>query len=333
MLEILESINMKSVQCESFGPPENLKLREIDDLEPGPHQVRIDIEACGVNFPDTLIIEDKYQFKPPLPFSPGGEVSGIVSKLGSEVSGVEVGDKVMAMTLSGGFSEQILVDASALLYRPEKMDGVIASGFTMTYGTSMHALKQRANLKAGESLLVLGAGGGVGLAAVEIGKAMGATVIAAASSLKKLNAAKEAGADHLINYNKEDLRDSIRSLVGKKGVDVVYDPVGGEMFERALRSTAWRGRALVVGFASGEIPKVAINLALLKGCSIVGVFWGAFRLNETERDNENFQQLFQWYNEGKLKPRVSEIFALEDASIALRRIMNREAIGKIVLKI
>jgi len=198
---------MKSVLCENFGPPENLNVKELEDLEPGPNQVRIDIEACGVNFPDTLIIEDKYQFKPPLPFSPGGEVAGVVDKIGSNVKGVKLGDKVMAMTLSGGFSEQILVDASGLLYRPEGMDGVTASGFTMTYGTSMHALKQRADLKRGETLLVLGAGGGVGLAAVEIGKAMGAKVIAAASSKKKLNAASEVGADHLINYKKQNLRE------------------------------------------------------------------------------------------------------------------------------
>ena len=324
---------MKSVLCENFGPPENLNVKELEDLEPGPNQVRIDIEACGVNFPDTLIIEDKYQFKPPLPFSPGGEVAGVVDKIGSNVKGVKLGDKVMAMTLSGGFSEQILVDASGLLYRPEGMDGVTASGFTMTYGTSMHALKQRADLKRGETLLVLGAGGGVGLAAVEIGKAMGAKVIAAASSKKKLNAASEVGADHLINYKEQNLREEIKAIVGKKGVDVVYDPVGGEVFEQALRSTAWRGRALVVGFASGEIPKISINLALLKGCAIVGVFWGAFRMNETKLDNENFEQLFKWYGDGKLKPMISETFRLEEAPIALRRIMDREAVGKIVLKI
>ena len=324
---------MKSVLCENFGPPENLNVKELEDLEPGPNQVRIDIEACGVNFPDTLIIEDKYQFKPPLPFSPGGEVAGVVDKIGSNVKGVKLGDKVMAMTLSGGFSEQILVDASGLLYRPEGMDGVTASGFTMTYGTSMHALKQRADLKRGETLLVLGAGGGVGLAAVEIGKAMGAKVIAAASSKKKLNAASEAGADHLINYKEQNLREEIKAIVGKKGVDVVYDPVGGEVFEQALRSTAWKGRVLAVGFASGEIPKISINLALLKGCAIVGVFWGAFRMNETKLDNENFEQLFKWYGEGKLKPMISETFRLEEAPIALRRIMDREAVGKIVLKI
>jgi len=223
---------MKAMLCEKFGPPEDLVLKEVADLIPLAGQVRIATEACGVNFPDTLIIENKYQFKPDLPFAPGGEVTGIV-------------------------------DAST-----------VAAGFTMTYGTSMHALKQRAQLQAGETLLVLGAGGGVGLAAVEIGKQMNATVIAAASSAEKLNAAKNAGADHLIDYSQQDLRSALKEIVGKKGVDVVYDPVGGDMFEAALRSTAWGGRVLVVGFASGDIPKVPVNLALLKGCSIVGVFWG-----------------------------------------------------------
>jgi NADPH2:quinone reductase len=212
------------------------------------------------------------------------------------------------------------------------MPSTVAAGFTMTYGTSMHALKQRAQLQAGETLLVLGAGGGVGLAAVEIGKQMNATVIAAASSAEKLNAAKNAGADHLIDYSQQDLRSALKEIVGKKGVDVVYDPVGGDMFEAALRSTAWGGRVLVVGFASGDIPKVPVNLALLKGCSIVGVFWGAFRLNYTKEDNENFEQLFAWYEDEKLKPYASKIYALEAAAQALNDLKNRKAVGKIVLK-
>ena len=324
---------MKSVLCENFGPPENLNVKELEDLEPGPNQVRIDIEACGVNFPDTLIIEDKYQFKPPLPFSPGGEVAGVVDKIGSNVKGVKLGDKVMAMTLSGGFSEQILVDASGLLYRPEGMDGVTASGFTMTYGTSMHALKQRADLKRGETLLVLGAGGGVGLAAVEIGKAMGAKVIAAASSKKKLNAASEAGADHLINYKEQNLREDIKAIVGKKGVDVVYDPVGGQVFEQALRSTAWKGRALVVGFASGEIPKISINLALLKGCAIVGVFWGAFKSLFPNEHKDNVNDLLKMYEDGFLKPHISEVYDLADGAKAIRDLADRKAKGKVVVRV
>ena len=322
---------MRAVICSKFGPPENLTLEHVVDLKPKNGQVRIAIEACGVNFPDTLIIENKYQFKPELPFSPGGEVAGRVDALGEGVTDFKIGDPVMAMTLSGGFSEQIIVDSKALLRRPSSMDGKTAAGFTMAYGTSMHALKQRANLKRGETLLVLGAGGGVGLAAVEIGVAMGATVIAAASSSKKLTAAKNAGATHLINYQKNNLRDMLKKIVGKDGVDVIYDPIGGDLFEAALRSTSWRGRILVVGFASGNIPKVATNLALLKGCAIVGVFWGAFRLRETLLDNENFKQLFAWYDEGKIRPLISKSYSLEDAKEALRSIMNREAIGKIIL--
>lgn len=322
---------MRAVLCESFGPPETLMLREIDDPEPGPGQVQIRIEACGVNFPDTLIIEGKYQFRPDPPFIPGGEVAGTVSKLGADVDGVDLGDPVMAMSLYGGFAEKIVIDADALLHRPEGMPGDVAAGFTMTYGTSMHALRQRAQLQPGETLLVLGAGGGVGLAAVEIGKAMGAVVIAAASSPEKLAAAKAAGADHLIDYGAEDLRGRIAEICGKKGVDVVYDPVGGPMFEQALRSTAWRGRVLVVGFASGEIPKVPANLALLKGCAIVGVFWGHFRQTETSEDNANFRQLFAWYAEGRLRPHISQALPLERAAEALTTLAQRRAVGKIVL--
>jgi len=323
---------MKAMLCEKFGPPKDLVLNEVADLIPLAGQVRIATEACGVNFPDTLIIENKYQFKPDLPFAPGGEVTGIVDAVGDGVSQDLLGQPVMCMTLSGGFAEQTLCKAEDLIARPSSMPSTVAAGFTMTYGTSMHALKQRAQLQAGETLLVLGAGGGVGLAAVEIGKQMNATVIAAASSAEKLNAAKNAGADHLIDYSQQDLRSALKEIVGKKGVDVVYDPVGGDMFEAALRSTAWGGRVLVVGFASGDIPKVPVNLALLKGCSIVGVFWGAFRLNYTKEDNENFEQLFAWYEDGKLKPYASKIYALEAAAQALNDLKNRKAVGKIVLK-
>ena len=323
---------MKAMLCEKFGPPEDLVLKDVADLIPLAGQVRIATEACGVNFPDTLIIENKYQFKPDLPFAPGGEVTGIVDAVGDGVSQDLLGQPVMCMTLSGGFAEQTLCKAEDLIARPSSMPSTVAAGFTMTYGTSMHALKQRAQLQAGETLLVLGAGGGVGLAAVEIGKQMNATVIAAASSAEKLNAAKNAGADHLIDYSQQDLRSALKEIVGKKGVDVVYDPVGGDMFEAALRSTAWGGRVLVVGFASGDIPKVPVNLALLKGCSIVGVFWGAFRLNYTKEDNENFEQLFAWYEDEKLKPYASKIYALEAAAQALNDLKNRKAVGKIVLK-
>jgi NADPH2:quinone reductase len=324
---------MKAMLCEKFGPPENLVLKDVADLNPLQGQVRIATEACGVNFPDTLIIENKYQFKPDLPFAPGGEVTGIVDAVGDGVSQDLLGQPVMCMTLSGGFAEQTICKAEDLIARPSFMPSTVAAGFTMTYGTSMHALKQRARLQPGETLLVLGAGGGVGLAAVEIGKQMNATVIAAASSAEKLKAAEDAGADHLIDYSQQDLRSALKDIVGKKGVDVVYDPVGGDMFEAALRSTAWGGRVLVVGFASGEIPKVPVNLALLKGCSIVGVFWGAFRLNYTEEDNENFKELFAWYDQGKLKPFTSKTYTLNDAHLALNNLKNRKAIGKLIIQI
>ena len=324
---------MKALICEKFGPPEDLMLKEVSDLTPLAGQARIATEACGVNFPDTLIIENKYQFKPDLPFAPGGEVTGIVDAVGDGVSQDLLGQPVMCMTLSGGFAEQTICKAEDLIARPSFMPSTVAAGFTMTYGTSMHALKQRARLQPGETLLVLGAGGGVGLAAVEIGKQMNATVIAAASSAEKLNAAEDAGADHLIDYSQQDLRSALKDIVGIKGVDVVYDPVGGDMFEAALRSTAWGGRVLVVGFASGEIPKVPVNLALLKGCSIVGVFWGAFRLNYTKEDNENFEQLFAWYDQGKLKPFTSKTYTLDEAALALNDLKNRKAIGKLIIQI
>ena len=324
---------MKVMLCEKFGPPENLVLKDVADLNPLQGQVRIATEACGVNFPDTLIIENKYQFKPDLPFAPGGEVTGIVDAVGDGVSQDLLGQPVMCMTLSGGFAEQTICKAEDLITRPSFMPSTVAAGFTMTYGTSMHALKQRARLQPDETLLVLGAGGGVGLAAVEIGKQMNATVIAAASSAEKLNAAEDAGADHLIDYSQQDLRSALKDIVGKKGVDVVYDPVGGDMFEAALRSTAWGGRVLVIGFASGEIPKVPVNLALLKGCSIVGVFWGAFRLNYTKEDNENFEQLFAWYAQGKLKPFTSKTYSLSEAALALNDLKNRKAIGKLIIQI
>ena len=324
---------MKALICEKFGPPEDLMLQEISDLVPAAGQVRIATDACGVNFPDTLIIENKYQFKPDLPFAPGGEITGIVDAVGDGVSQDLLGQPVMCMTLSGGFAEQTICKAEDLIARPSFMPSSVAAGFTMTYGTSMHALKQRARLQPGETLLVLGAGGGVGLAAVEIGKQMNATVIAAASSAEKLNAAEDAGADHLIDYSQQDLRSALKDIVGIKGVDVVYDPVGGDMFEAALRSTAWGGRVLVVGFASGDIPKVPVNLALLKGCSIVGVFWGAFRLNYTKEDNENFEQLFAWYAQGKLRPFTSKTYTLSEAALALNDLKNRKAIGKLIIQI
>ncbi|MES0871559.1 NADPH:quinone oxidoreductase family protein [Pseudovibrio sp. SCP19] len=324
---------MRAVVCSEYGPPEALRVEDVERKEPKKGQVRIAVEAAGVNFPDTLVIAGKYQIKPPMPFVPGGEVAGRVEAVGEGVTDFAPGDPVVALLLQqGGYAEEVVVDASAVMKRPEIMSAQVAAGFTMTYGTSMHALKQRAQLQPGETLLVLGAGGGVGLTAVEIGKIMGAKVIAAASSAEKLEAARKAGADELINYSTQDLRERLKEIVGKAGVDVVYDPVGGDLFEQALRSTAWNGRALVVGFAAGDIPSIPTNLPLLKGCSVMGVFWGAFRMREPRNDQNNFSELFKWLQEGKLKPTVSRSYSLEEAPQALRDLMERRVVGKVVLE-
>ena len=322
---------MKAVLCKAFGPAETLVLEEVANLEPKKTEVVLDVHAAGVNFPDSLIIEGKYQFKPPFPFSPGGEAAGVISAVGEKVSQFKVGDRVMALTGWGSFAEQVAVPAYNVLPMPAGMDFTTAAAFSMTYGTSMHALKQRGNLQAGETLLVLGASGGVGLAAVEIGKAMGATVIAAASSAEKLAVAKAAGADHLINYSEQSLKDELKTLTKGQGVDVIYDPVGGPLFEEAFRSIAWNGRMLVIGFASGEIPALPANLPLLKGAALIGVFWGAFAQRQPQDNAANFQQLFAWHAEGKLKPLVSQTFPLEKAGDAIDTLAKRKAMGKVVV--
>lgn len=322
---------MKAVICNDLGTPETLIFGERPSPVPGAGEVRVAVEAAGVNFPDFLVIQGKYQHKPALPFSPGAEIAGIVDAVGESVTSLKVGDKVLGVIGVGGFAEQAVARADHLLRRPATMDPVTAAGFAMTYGTSMHALKQRADLKSGETLLVLGAAGGVGLAAVEIGAAMGARVVAAASSPEKLEIARAAGATDLIDYKQTSLRDRLKELVGEKGVDVVYDPVGGELFEQALRSTAWEGRVLVVGFASGTIPRPPMNLPLLKGCAILGVTLGGFRKRHPEAYAANFDQLFAWHAEGKLKPHVSLTLPMAKAAEALTMLGNRSAVGKIVL--
>ncbi|MEH6500505.1 MAG: NADPH:quinone oxidoreductase family protein [Pseudoalteromonas distincta] len=324
---------MKAVLCKSFGPPSNLVLEETADPVAKPNEVIIDIHAAGVNFPDTLIIEGKYQLKPPFPFSPGGEAAGVIASVGEKVKHLKPGDRVMGLTGFGSFAEQVGIDAMRVLPMPKDMDFVTAAGFSMTYGTSMHALKQRANIQPGETLLVLGASGGVGLAAVEIGKAMGARVIAAASSAEKLEVAKAAGADELINYSEVSLKDAVKELTNGQGADVIYDPVGGDLFDQAVRSINWKGRLLVVGFASGRIPEFPANLALLKGSSIVGVFWGSFAAREPQANLENFQQLFAWFSEGKLKPLVSLTYKLDEYEDALEVLSSRKAVGKVVVKV
>ncbi|MCO6055840.1 NADPH:quinone oxidoreductase family protein [Pseudomonas sp. MOB-449] len=324
---------MKAVLCKAFGPADTLVLEEVASPEPKKNEILIDVHAAAVNFPDTLIIEGKYQFKPPFPFSPGGEAAGVVAAVGEKVSHLKPGDRVMALTGWGSFAEQVAVPSYNVMPIPKGIDFNSAAAFGMTYGTSMHALKQRANLQPGETLLVLGASGGVGLAAVEIGKAMGARVIAAASSAEKLEVAKAAGADALINYSEENLKERVKELTGGQGADVIYDPVGGDLFDAAVRSINWNGRLLVVGFASGRIPELPVNLALLKGASVVGVFWGSFAQRQPQDNLANFQQLFAWYAEGKLKPLVSQTFPLERASDAINALATRQAVGKVVVEV
>ena len=322
---------MKAVVCKQHGPPESLVYEELPSPKPGAGEVVISVKAASVNFPDVLIIQNKYQFKPPLPFSPGSELAGVVKEVGSGVTAFRPGDRVMAFTTYGAFAEEVKTEASRLLPLPEKMDFVTGAAFVLTYGTSDHALRDRAALKEGETLLVLGAAGGVGLAAIEIGKALGARVIACASSDEKLAVCRQHGADEGINYASEDLRERIKVLTEGRGIDVVYDAVGGPYSEPAFRSLAWRGRLLVVGFAAGDIPKLPLNLPLLKGASVVGVFWGDFARREPKAFAASMQQLGRWYAEGRLKPHVSQTLPLARAADAIKLLASRQAKGKVVV--
>ncbi len=322
---------MKAILCTHFGPPEELILSEVPSPAPSTGQVLITVKACGVNFPDTLIIQNKYQFKPPLPFSPGGEVAGIIKAVGEGVKHLDVGDAVLSLPGWGGFAEEVVADAAATLPIPMGMDFVTAASVMYTYGTSYHALKNRAQLQPGETLLVLGAAGGVGLAAVQLGVLMGAKVIAAASSDEKLAVCRELGAAATINYSTDDLKERIWEITEGRGADVIYDPVGDRYTEPALRAIAWKGRYLVVGFAGGDIPKIPLNLALLKGCQIVGVFWGAFTKKEPHESQKNFQELVAWMSEGKLKQHVYKTYPLAEAPNALRDLMERRVMGKAVV--
>lgn len=324
---------MKAVVCVEHGMPEKLVVKEIDTPEPGRGQVRIRVEAAGVNFPDTLIIQNLYQFKPALPFVPGGEAAGVIEAVGEGVSDLKPGDRVVAMTGNGCFAEAVIANRAQVVPVPDGMPADVAAGFTMTYGTSHHALKQRAQLQPGETMLVLGAAGGVGLTAVELGKLMGAKVIAAASSDEKLALTRDYGADETINYASEDLKARVKELTGGRGVDVVYDPVGDRFAEPAFRGIAWNGRYLVVGFAGGAIPSLPLNLPLIKGASIVGVFWGAFTQAEPDVHRANMAELLDWYKAGRLKPHVSRHFSLDEGPAAIRWMMDRKATGKVVLKV
>ncbi|MGE0661240.1 MAG: NADPH:quinone oxidoreductase family protein [Reyranellaceae bacterium] len=322
---------MKAMLCTTYGPPESLKLTEVPSKPVGKGQVRVAIHASGVNFPDTLIIQGKYQFKPEMPFAPGHEVAGDVTEVGEGVTAFKKGDRVIGMTGHGGYADEVVVDVGSLLKMPDNMSYIDGAAFTMTYGTSYYALKQRGELKPGETLLVLGAAGGVGLAAVELGKLMGAKVLAAAGSDEKLELTKKYGAEGLINYSKEKIRDRVKEMTDGKGADVIYDAVGGDAFDEAIRCINWLGRLLVIGFASGRIPSLPANLALLKSCDVRGVFYGAWRARDPKDSAQNFKEMLGWYEQGKLKPHVSMTFPLEKAADAMNALLSRKATGKIIL--
>lgn len=322
---------MKAVVCKAWGPPESLVIEDGPPLVAEPGKVVISVKAAGVNFPDTLIIQNKYQYKPELPFSPGSEVAGVLKSIGAGVHGWQVGDRVIAQTTFGGFAEEIATEPERMLRMPEGMDFDMAASVGLAYGTSYYGLIDRGQLRAGETLLVLGASGGVGLAAIEIGKVLGARVIACASTEAKLQVCRDHGADETINYASEDMRARVKAITAGKGVDVIYDPVGGPYSEPALRDMAWGGRLLVVGFAAGEIPRIPLNLPLIKGCSIVGVWWGQFAKGNWAQHGRNIEQMGQWFREGKIKPHISASFPLERAVDALNVLARRQVTGKVVL--
>ncbi len=323
---------MKAIRCKAYGPPSSLVLEELEALIPKEDEVVVQVKACGINYPDTLIIQGLYQFKPELPFTPGSDFAGVIKSVGVGVKHLAVGDEVFGFVTHGALAEEVVVQANACFRKPESMDFPIAASFMIAYGTSYHALKDRAKLLEGETLLVLGASGGVGLAAVELGKLMGSRVIAAASSEDKLDLCREYGADEIINYNKTDLKSAIKELTNGKGADVIYDPVGGDYTEAAFRGIAWEGRHLVVGFAAGNIPKIPLNLPLLKGASLAGVFWGTFAMKDPKTNMQNAMTLMKWVGEGKLRPHIHKIWDLEDTPEALQEMMDRKVKGKIVVK-
>lgn len=324
---------MRAIQCQSYGPPENLVLAEVADPVAGENEAVVDVHAASLNFPDTLQIQGKYQFQPPLPFTPGSEVGGVIAEVGPGLEGFKVGDRVMATPGIGGLAEKVAVKADGLRKIPARMDFRTAAGFAMVYTTSYYALKQRAQLQPGETLLVLGASGGVGLAAVELGKLMGARVIAAASSEEKLEFVRHYDPDETIDYGDGELKEKVKALTNDRGADVIYDPVGGDLFDQCCRCINWNGRLLVVGFTSGRIPEYKANLALLKGASMVGVFLGRFRKEEPEQYEKNFAELLSLYEDGKLKPIVTRTFALEDYADAFNVFTRRQVMGKVTIEV
>jgi NADPH2:quinone reductase len=322
---------MKALVCEAYGPIDTLVVKDIPSPVPGPTQLLIDVRAAAVNFPDALMVQGLYQVKPPLPFTPGAEIAGIVKAVGAEVKHHKVGARVIALTSTGGFAEECLADAHRVMPLPTGMDFEAGAALVLTYCTSLHALKDCGHLKPNETLVVLGAAGGVGISAIEIGKAMGARVIAAASTDDKLALCRKVGADDTVNYSTENLKDRINELTAGKGADVVYDPVGGPYTEPAVRALAWRGRLLVIGFAAGEIPKIPLNLALLKERSIIGVYWGDSTKHDPTGHLANLHQINEWFAAGKIRPVVSESFPLAAAKEAIAKIANRQVKGKIVV--
>jgi NADPH:quinone reductase len=324
---------MKAVLCTHFGPAEALQLADIDAPRIGPGEALVRIKAVALNFFDTLLIAGKYQHKPPFPFSPGAEFAGVVESVGGGAVDIGPGDRVIGYNGWGAARELVAVSAQRLVKIPDRLDFERAAGLTVTYGTTLYALRERADLKPGETLAVLGAAGGTGLATIELGKVMGARVIACASSDDKLAFAREHGADETVNYEREDLRGALKRLGGERGIDVVYDPVGGRYAEPALRSLAWLGRYLVVGFAAGEIPKIPLNLALLKSCDIRGVSWGAWTSREPLKQRALMADILQWTAEGKLSAHVQAVYALAEIAAALELLAARKAMGKIVLRV
>ena len=322
---------MRALVCNEYGSTQNMAVEQRGDLEPGQGQVLIDVRGAGVNFPDILTVEGKYQFKPPLPFIPGTEVSGVITKVGKGVTGRSVGDEVVGTTQTGAFADQIVTSEHSTFLKGDTMSFEQAAGFAITYGTSYYALKQQANLQEGETVLVLGAAGGVGVSCIQIAKAMGARVIAAASTDDKLDYACQAGADLRINYSKENLKEKVKELTGGKGADVIYDPVGGDYSEQAFRAVAWDGRFLVIGFAAGPIPRMPLNLALLKGASLVGVFWGSWMARDPFASKQNFEELVEMVDIGSFSPLVSEVYSMYDFQKAFACISERRAKGKVVL--
>jgi NADPH:quinone reductase len=324
---------MRAVVLRTYGPPSQLSVEDIAAPELKPGCVRLRVHAVGFGFPDALMVAGKYQVKPEAPFTPGNETAGVVTEVAADVGAVKPGDRVLAMAGQGGLAEECVAPASSLIPLPPNMSMAAAAGFLVNYGTTYHALAQRAQIKPGETLLVLGAAGGVGLTAIEIGKALGARVLAGASTQEKLELAKRHGADAVFNYSNEQIKAKVMEFTGERGVDVAYDPVGADFAEQVVRSMAWNGRYLVIGFAGGKIPAIPLNLPLLKGCSLVGVFWGAHTRREPQVHAENLQALFTLFNEGKIKPHITEVNGLDRFTEALAALNGRRSTGKVVIRV